>query len=228
MTTLTKSLLMVPLACLAISSSDTPPAHSNQLALTQEVSTSKAQRPIRASGQASVQLRADKLSVNVSVAASADSIDGLIAALQQRRSEISSKAGSGDLSLISAEITSLRINKARRDGPEYSGTMQLAVIVAGIDDPLNAVRQISDEKVTRIDNLRYGYSEKLLKQIGLCETALSDARDKAAKQAQAAGRKLGKLLEHRCSNVELRPDYFSSDPERYISVSANASYEQVE
>ncbi len=221
-------LISMSVLYLAAYSSEGHSAQSLKLSESLRIAQKTKIRPIRVQGEASVSLMADRLSVYISVTANADSIDGIIERLQERRSDISGKAGAADLSVISTEIRSVRINKSRGDGPGYKGEMQLGVKVAGFGDPLVAIGQIADDKVTRISNLRYGFSADLLKQHDLCTKALANAREKAEKRANAAGRKIGKLLEHTCSDAYQRLGQFSSEPTKQISTSVNASFEQIE
>lgn len=221
-------LLSVPVACLALFSSESFSAQSTGLSETTMLLQSTARRPIRVNGQAHVTLQADMMSVNISMATVADSMDEIIKSLQDRRKELSAKAGSGSLSVTRTEISSLSISKQGGNAPAYRGEVRLTVEVTGFEDPLDAIAEIADEKVTRVGSLRYGFSEALLKEYDLCDMALTDARKKAVKRAEASGHKLGKLIQHQCNESYQRNRQFSSQSSRQISTSASATFQYAE
>lgn len=130
-----------------------------QLSDVSKIAQTMKHRPIRAHGQAFVTIRADKLSVNLSMAAVADSMDAIIKNLKTHRDELSSKAKSGSLNILGTEISSLRINKQGGNSPAYRGEVQMTVEFTGFEDPLDAIAQLADEKVTRVGSLRYAFSK---------------------------------------------------------------------
>ncbi|MDH3740957.1 MAG: SIMPL domain-containing protein [Hyphomicrobiales bacterium] len=191
-----------------------------------KVAQSIKHHPIRTHGRAVVTIRADKMSVNLSMSAVADTMDGIIKSLKAHRDELSSKAGSGSLNVIGTEISSLRINKQGGNTPSYRGEVQMTVEFTGFEDPLDAIAELADEKVTRVGSLRYGFSKELLKEQDLCEVALTDARKRAVKQAEAAGFKLGRLIQHQCNDSHIRQRGYSSQPTMQVNVSVSATFER--
>ncbi|MGI9462324.1 MAG: SIMPL domain-containing protein [Aestuariivirgaceae bacterium] len=225
MNTMIKVVLGLSVAGMAFYSTQGFATQTDELTAKRKWVQTANLRPLRVQGHASVTLNADLLSVDISVAARADSIDEVINRLKQRRSEIAGKVEASGLSVTTTGIKSLNVSKPRRDGIEYRGEMQLGVEIAGFDDPLTAIAQIADDKVTRIGSLRYGFSEKLQMQNDLCEMALADARQKAVKRAEATGRKLGKLLEQHCNNPFQRHGQFSSNPRKQLFTTTSATFE---
>jgi len=228
MSTMKKVLMGVSVACLTLYSSQSFSAQSLQASETTKLTLSSKLRPIRVHGQAHVTLKADLMSVKISMASVGDTMDEIIKGLKDRRNELSGKAGTGSLNVVRTEISSLRINKQRGNAANYRGEIQLTVEIAGFDDPLDAIAQIADEKVTRVGSLRYGFSEALMKENDLCDMALTEARTKALRQAEATGHKLGKLIDHQCNDSYNRQRQFSSQATRQFSTSANATFERTQ
>ena len=168
------------------------------------------------------------MSVNLTMSSVADTMDAIIKNLQARRDELSAKAASGSLNVIGTEISSLRINKQGGNSPSYRGEVQLKVEVTGFEDPLDAIAELADEKVTRVGSLRYSFSKELMKEQDLCDVALTEARKKAVKQAEATGGKLGKLIQHQCNDSHLRHRGYSSQATMQVNVTANATFERAE
>ncbi len=225
MNNMKKVLLSLSVASLALYSTQSFSAQSIELAETIKRTHTGNVRPLRVQGHASVTLNADIMSVDISVAARADSIDEVISSLKERRSEVSGRAGASDLSVTTTGIKSLRVSRVRSDSSEYRGEMQMGIEVVGFDDPLTAIARIADDRVTRIGSLRYSFSEDFLKQNDLCDMAVADAREKAAKRAEATGHKLGRLVEQHCNNPYHRHGQFSSDPRKKLFTTVSATFE---
>lgn len=215
-------------ACLSLTASTGFAAQSLNLTESTKITDTRNLRPIQARGQAFATLKADMMSVNISMAALGDNMNQIIQNLQARRDELSGKVGSGSLNVVRTEISSLNIRKQSGNTPGYRGEVQLTVEISGFDDPLSAIAQIADENVSRVSNLRYAFSEGLLKQTDLCDIALTDARNKAVKRAEASGHKLGKLVDHQCNDHHLRQRGYSSQATREVNVNATATFERAE
>ncbi len=219
--------LLLPLAGLLFVQAQTQAAQTNQLQADTRTAAVKQYRHIRTNGNASVVLKADRLSLNLTVQASAANLEETIALLKARREELRSKATQGNLKLETADIQSLDINRRHGNISEFQGSMQLVVRLSGFADPLDAAAQIADERVNRIGGLRYGFSEELLNSTDLCAKAIADARDKAQAQADAAGRRLGKIAHQQCSERYGNwAGRYGSELSRTFTASARVSFEQ--
>lgn len=223
-----KILIGICVAGVSLASSQGYAGQTLQLSDVLKIGQTTRHQQIRTHGQAFVTIKADKMSVNLSMASVADSMDAIIKNLKARRDELSSAAKSGSLNVLGTEISSLRINKQGGNSPSYRGEVQMTVEFTGFEDPLDAIAQLADEKVTRVGSLRYGFSKELMKQQDLCDIALTDARNKAVKQAEAAGYKIGKLINHQCNDSHLRHRGYSSQVSMQVTVSATATFERAE
>ncbi len=228
MTPNTKMLLLA--ACMAGVMTTAPAGFAAQTTAASDTSKQRVmmRHPIRSHGQATTRLEADMLSVNISLAAVADSMDEIITKLRAHRDDMATKVGSGSLNVTRTDISSLRIYKQGGNQPNYRGEVQLTVEIAGFDDPLDAIAKIADEKVTRVGSLRYGFSDELLKDQKLCDMALEDARNRAAKIASSSGHELGKLIDSQCNDSHLRQRGYSSQSNRQVSVTATATFERAQ
>ena len=222
-------LFALPLAGLLLFAPASQAAQNDQLQANTRVATVKQYRHLRVYGSASVELKADRLFLNLTVQTSAASLEETIQALKARRDELSGKAAAGNLKVEATDIQSLDINRRHRGISEYQGRMQLAVRLSGFDNPLDVAAQIADERVSRIGGLRYGFSEDLLNATDLCAKAIADAKAKAAKQAEAAGRKLGKIVDQQCNEHNRNwAGRFGSESSRTFTATANVSFEQTD
>ncbi|NNE21477.1 MAG: SIMPL domain-containing protein [Rhizobiales bacterium] len=226
MNAMNKVLIGIFLAGVSLSSSQSHAGQLPQPSDVAKIAQTMKLHPLRTRGQALVTIRADKMSVNLSMSAVADTMDGIINSLKQRRDEMFGKVGSGALNVIGTEISSLRINKQGGNTPSYRGEVQMTVEFTGFEDPLDAVAELADEKVTRVGSLRYGFSKELLEEQDLCEVALTDARKRAVKQAEAAGFKLGRLIQHQCNDGHIRHRGYSSKATMQVNVSVSATFER--
>lgn len=223
-----KILIGICVAGISLTSAQSYAGQTLQLSDVSKIAQTMKHHPIRAHGQAFATIKADKMSVNLSMAAVADTMDAIIKNLKAHRDELSSKAKSGSLNILGTEISSLRINKQGGNSPSYRGEVQMTVEFTGFEDPLDAIAQLADEKVTRVGSLRYGFSKELMKEQDLCDIALTNARNKAVKQAEAAGYKIGKLINHQCNDSHLRQRGYSSQASMQVNVSASATFERAE
>jgi uncharacterized protein YggE len=222
-------LLSLPLAGLLFLAPASQAAQTDQSQADARVASVKQYRHIRAYGSASAELKADRLFINLTVQASAASLEQTISALKARRDELSSKAAAGNLNVEATDIQSLDINRRHGDISEFQGRMQLAVRLSGFEDPLDVAARIADERVSRVGGLRYGFSEELLNSTDLCAKAIADAQAKAKKQAEAAGRKLGKIVDQQCSQRHGNwAGRYGSELSRTFTATANVSFEQVD
>ncbi|MGI9462298.1 MAG: SIMPL domain-containing protein, partial [Aestuariivirgaceae bacterium] len=132
-----KILIGICLAGFSLAPSQSYAGQTLELSEVTKIAQKLNRRPIRTHGQAFVTIKADKLSVNLSMASVADSMDAIINNLKAHRDELSNKAGTGSLNILGTQISSLRINKQGGNSPTYRGEVQMTVEFTGFEDPLD-------------------------------------------------------------------------------------------
>ena len=154
-------------------------------------------QPIRAAASMQDEFTTDQITMSLKFSSVHQTLDGLIATLRRRKTDILREAESNGMR-VAETITAMELRQRRSDSDDfgYFGDVTVLLTVTGFADPLDVAARLKMLPARSVGQLQYSLSRSGLEQAeaALRSKVLAKIRREAASEAELRNTQLGDML----------------------------------